>query len=60
MAKTPSERPTYRITLEARQGGSPAAVRLRMALKCLLRSFGLVCRECVEVKPAEPPAEEQA
>jgi hypothetical protein len=39
----------YHLVLEALpDGGAPAAVRLRRALKCLLRAFGL---RCVHVAP---------
>ena len=45
-----SDRPqTYLLTLTAAGAGPPAEVRLRRALKWLLRSFGL---KCVKVEPA--------
>jgi hypothetical protein len=56
-------RPTYR--LELKDAGSPAEgwpvpveVRLRRALKALLRSFGLRCLNVEEV-PADPPGVQQ-
>jgi hypothetical protein len=51
--------PTYHLTL--RDAGSPGEghpapvdVRLRRALKCLLRSFGLRCVRVEEVPAVEP------
>jgi hypothetical protein len=43
--------PAVRLTLVAQPDPAPADVRLRRALKCLLRSFGLRCVEVVEVSP---------
>jgi hypothetical protein len=46
----------YRLELEALADDVPAAVRLRRALKCLLRAFGLRCRSAANVTPREPSA----
>jgi hypothetical protein len=46
----------YRLELEAlSDGGAPAHVRLRAALKCLLRAFRLRCRSVADVTPRQPP-----
>jgi hypothetical protein len=42
-----------RVTLRPLPGAVPAAVRLRRALKCLLRAFALRCT-ALEVVPAGP------
>jgi hypothetical protein len=48
------EQPRYRITLRALPGGeSPPATRLKLALKVLLRRFGLKCEFIEEVKPLQ-------
>lgn len=38
----------FTVTLEAGAGSTPAITRLRAALKCLLRSYGLRCTEAKE------------
>jgi hypothetical protein len=48
-----SPRPRYRLELEAKPAGVPPDVRLRRALKVLLRAFGLKCLSAREVKPDE-------
>lgn len=48
-----SERPRYRLVLRAEADTVPATIRMRAALKMLLRSFGLRCVEIVEV-PTQP------
>jgi hypothetical protein len=49
-----TERPQrYLITLAPVGDGPPAEVRVRRALKCLLRSFGL---RCTAVRLADPDA----
>jgi hypothetical protein len=40
----------YVITVRSEGGGPPVEVRLRRALKALLRGFGL---RCIEVRPVE-------
>jgi hypothetical protein len=57
----------YRLELEALADAVPAAVRLRRALKCLPRAFGLRCRLVAQVTPrplhdghGEPPADPPA
>jgi hypothetical protein len=60
---SPPRRRRFRLTLEAipprlRENMSPPVpveVRLRMALKCLLRSFGLRCVTMPEELPPEGP-----
>jgi hypothetical protein len=42
-AKTPPTEPDVRVTLRPLKSGVPADVRLRRALKCLLRAFGFRC-----------------
>jgi hypothetical protein len=45
----------FRLTLRAEPGfAGPVAVRLRRALKCLLRSFGLRCTRAEPAVPGEP------
>lgn len=44
-----AQQPRYRLLLQAQAGPVPAVVRLRRALKCLLRSFGLKCVAVEEV-----------
>jgi hypothetical protein len=39
---------------------APVEVRLRMALKCLLRSFGLRCVQPVEELPGDGPRDTKA
>jgi hypothetical protein len=47
----------YRLELEAlADDGCPAHVRLRAALKCLLRAFRLRCRSVADVTPGQLPA----
>jgi hypothetical protein len=48
-----SPRTRYRLELEAKPAGVPPDVRLRRALKVLLRAFGLKCLSAREVKPDE-------
>jgi hypothetical protein len=48
-----SPRTRYRLELEAKPAGVPAAVRLRRALKVLLRAFGLRCVWVREVGPRD-------
>jgi hypothetical protein len=43
----------YRLELEALADDVPAAVRLRRALKCLLRAFGLRCRSVPDLAPRQ-------
>ena len=50
----------FRLELEALADGVPAVVRLRRALKCLLRAFGLRCRSVADVTPRPQPAGESA
>jgi hypothetical protein len=50
----------YRLELEALADDVPAAVRLRRALKCLLRGFRLRCRVVAEVTPRRPPPGDDA
>jgi hypothetical protein len=51
----------YRLELEAlADGGAPAHVRLRAALKCLLRTFRLRCRSVADVTPRQVTASTQA
>jgi len=38
-----------RVTLRIQPGAVPAAVRMRRALKCLLRTFGLKCERVIPV-----------
>jgi hypothetical protein len=54
----------FQLELEALSDDVPPAVRLRRALKCLLRTFGLRCRGVAAVvaqlrtsnePPADPP-----
>lgn len=53
-----SSQPKFQLILQAASGDSrPPAIRLRRALKLLLRACGLRCIGCIEVKPdAEPTA----
>jgi hypothetical protein len=51
----------YRLELEAlSDDGAPAHVRLRAALKCLLRAFRLRCRSVADATPRQLPANESA
>jgi|GEM_PF-5629600 len=52
-ARGKTEQSAYRITLVALSGDPPAIVRLRRALKTLLRAYRLRCR-LVEALPAPP------
>ncbi len=46
----------YQLTLEAAPSDeAPPVIRLRSALKVLLRAFGLRCREVRDVTPRPPP-----
>ncbi len=58
---TMRESPDYRLVLRPLRSGTPAPVRLRRALKALLRCFGLKCLSVEEVRgegrPARPAAE---
>ena len=49
----------YRLTLRAlpEEGAAPDPIRLRHALKCLLRSWGLRC-ELIEALPEGTPADD--
>jgi hypothetical protein len=47
------QQPHYRLTLRPLPSAYPPVIRLRRALKWLLRSFGL---ECVDVREVSPPA----
>ena len=57
-------KPRYVVTLEAAPGGADVTLRLRCALKVLLRRFGLKCISVYEADdaeargPAEPAASE--
>jgi hypothetical protein len=56
MTREPSE-VRYRITLSPtnKPGDPPAHIRLRQALKVLLRRFGLRAIEPIEATPVTPP-----
>jgi hypothetical protein len=48
----------YRLQLEAARDNAPPQIRLRAALKCLLRTFGLRCRSVealITQMPGQPP-----
>lgn len=47
----------YRLLIEAGPNSTPAITRLRAALKCLLRSYGL---RCVEAKQTTAMDDAQA
>jgi hypothetical protein len=47
-------KPRYTLLVEAQPDDVPAAVRLRRALKCLLRSFNLKCIRA-RLEGDEPP-----
>jgi hypothetical protein len=47
--------PRYRLVLEALPSEIPEAVRLRSALKTLLRAFGLRCLSHEELPEDAPP-----
>jgi hypothetical protein len=47
----PTIRPTYRLVLQAQPNEVPPAVRLRRALKHLLRWFGLQVMKIEEIPP---------
>jgi hypothetical protein len=47
--------PEYILRLRPLASPVPAVVRLRKALKCLLRSYGLRCEDLVEVHHATTP-----
>jgi hypothetical protein len=53
-AEPPDGKPRYHLVVEALPDVVPAAVRLRRALKCLLRSFGLKCIRA-RLEGDEPP-----
>ena len=46
----------YRVTLRTVPRAGPAELRLRRALKVLLRAFGLKCVSVEEVPPPSDPA----
>jgi len=46
-----SDRPRYRLTLEAVPDDVPQLVRLRRLLKVLLRGYRFRCRRIEELKP---------
>jgi hypothetical protein len=49
-----NEKPTaYTLTLRAEGDGPPVAIRLRKALKVLLRSFGLRCTGVEQIGTAQ-------
>src|SRR5262245_45722859 len=48
--------PTYRLTLRAMRGPPHAVIRLRKALKTLLRVYRLRCVDVENVKDDSPPA----
>ncbi len=50
----PSERPVYRLVIRAKPDSIPAMVRLRRAIKHLLRWFGL---QVVRIEEIQPDAE---
>lgn len=51
----------YRLELEAlADDDAPAHVRLRAALKCLLRTFRFRCRAVADVTPRQLPTGEPA
>jgi hypothetical protein len=53
----PDPGPDYEIIVRPLPGFSaPPVVRLRRALKCLARSFGLACRSVREIGPPAAPA----
>ena len=49
-----TERPRYRIDLQAEASTVPAHVRLKRALKCLLRSFGFKAQRVEHLQPEAP------
>ena len=51
-----SRRPTYQLTITdaGGPGDAPAIIRLRSALKALLRSFAFRCVEATEKKTTPP------
>jgi hypothetical protein len=49
----------YVLTLRPLAGPVPVRLRLRRALKCLLRAFGLRCVAIREVRSSAPPVEER-
>jgi hypothetical protein len=42
-----------RVRVLPRDDGLPRAVRMRKALKCLLRAYGVQCQRLTPTKPAE-------
>lgn len=55
----PQDEPDYRLVLRPLRSGVPAPIRLRRALKCLLRAFGFRCVWGPEpVTELPPPAQE--
>jgi hypothetical protein len=53
-----ADNPRYLIELEVEPGPGPPMVRIRRALKWLLRRFGLRCRDIRAISPASagPPS----
>jgi hypothetical protein len=49
-----ASREKFALVLQAEAWSTPAVIRLRRALKLLLRSFGLRCLDVREVKPDAP------
>jgi hypothetical protein len=54
----PDTRPVYALVLRALPWSTPPIHRLRSALKCLLRTFGLRCTDLRLIAP-DPPANGQ-
>ena len=56
----PRDRQRYELVLVDAGGAedAPVVIRLRAALKRLLRAFSLRCVRVVEVKPAEQPVKD--
>jgi len=57
MEAKPSK-PVFKLTLQTLPGSVPAIIRLRGALKTLLRAFGLKCISVEEVPVPVKPLEE--
>lgn len=51
--------PVYLVELTPLPARSPGIVRLRMALKAFLRSYGLKCLGVTERKPPAAPSEKE-
>jgi hypothetical protein len=50
-----TDRPVYHLTLRSEPGqAAPVEVRLRRALKCLLRTFGFRCVGIMDVTHRSP------